>query len=200
MTTLAVNTVLVSNTYLDCRGFAKGRQLCLAASPAATSYSFYGSSDGSVAGVFLGKLIPDANGNGVIDLPNDCSPYIKFTIPAGTSPGTLWVAGQNGAAAVVVTGTEVSEIAILTTTTDMTTLAPGRQIYVVGGTPGDVYTFSAARVNSGQSTIIGKANLNAAGQTLIDLPNDSSLFVKYANVSGVAPTAVAMRGPLFPAA
>lgn len=88
MTTLAVNTALVSNTYLDCRTFAKGRQLCLAASPAATHpYTFFGSSDGTVAGVVLGKLSPDVNGSGVLNLPDDCSPYIKFTIPAGTTPG-----------------------------------------------------------------------------------------------------------------
>lgn len=202
MTTLAVNTALVSNTYLDCRTFAKGRQLCLAGSPAGVIYTFLGSSDGTVVGVNLGTLQADANGNGVVNLPHDCSPFIKYTIPAGKTPGTVWVAGQNGVAAVVVTGTEVSEIAIGLTTTDMTTLAPGRQIYVTGGVPGDVYTFSAARVNSGQLTVIGVGKVNAAGQIFIDLPNDSSLFVKYANSNALsaAPAAVAMRGPLFPAA
>ncbi len=208
MTTLAVNTALVANTYLDCRTFAKGRQICLAGGPAGTSYTCYGSSDGTVVGVFLGTMNTDPNGNGVIPLPDDCSPFIKYTAPAGKATGTLWVAGQNGAAAVVATGTEVSEIAIGLTTTDMTSLAPGRQIYVTGGIDGDVYTFYAARANSGQVAIIGKQTINQftdlAGNVnrslFIDLPHDSSLFVKYANVSGLAPTAVAMRGPLFPAA
>jgi len=197
MTTLAVNTVLVSNTYLDCRGFAKGRQLCLAGSPAGTSYKFYGSSDGSVLGALLGSLLPDANGSGVLNLPQDCSPYIKFVAVGST--GTVWVAGQNGAAAVVVTGTEVSEITIGTSLTDMTTLGPGRQIYVTGGVAGDEYTFYASRTSSGALTTIGKAHCDQNRQLTFNIPNDSSLYMKYANASGIAPTVVGLRGPLFPA-
>ncbi len=199
MTTLAVNTALVSGTYLDCRTFAKGRQLCLAASPAGVVYTFLGSSDGTAVGVNLGTLSPDANGDGVIDLPHDCSPYIKFTIPSGKSPGTLWVAGQNGVAAVVATGTEVSEIAVLTTLTDMTTLAPGRQIYATGGTEGDVLTFYTSRTSSGALTVIQTLRIDHNGKAFVDLPNDSSMYVKYAS-SGANPTVVGMRGPLFPAA
>lgn len=205
MTTLAVNTALVTGTYLDCRTFAKGRQLCLAASPAGTTYTFFGSSDGTVAGVVLGKLNPDANGNGVLNLPDDCSPYIKFTVHGSSPVGTLWVAGQNGVAAVVATGTEVSEITIGTSSTDMTNLGPGRQIYATGGTVGDVLTIYAARTSGGVATVIGTIKIKASsvaaenGQAFLDLPGDSSLFVKYAS-SGSAPTAIGMRGPLYPAA
>lgn len=179
--------IALATTIAAFNAIGPGRQVCVAGASVGFAADVYASKSATSSKTCKIGSIATGSGTGKVEtFAVDSSVALLYVVTAGSlGTGAIWVQGPGAGTATGVPGS--AAVALATTGVDVSGLLPGpRQIVIAGGTAGAQVAFYSANSTSGTFALIGNRTVNAAGSAILQLPNDSSVAMKYAVTGSIA--------------